>query len=133
MHDFIGKDVKKPDSLLQRKKTPNQTGIPDRMKQYFEDNSGFSMSDVRVHYNSDRPAKVQALAYTQGEEVYLGPGQEKHLPHELGHVIQQKEGIVLPTESVNHMPVNSDARLEADADRRSALYQMDCGTGGSDF
>ncbi|MEZ3447050.1 MAG: DUF4157 domain-containing protein [Lachnospiraceae bacterium] len=127
MHDFIGKDVKKPDSLLQRKKTPNRTGIPDRMKQYFEDNSGFSMSDVRVHYNSDRPAKVLALAYTQGEEVYLGPGQEKHLPHELGHVIQQKEGIVLPTESVNHMPVNSDARLEADADRRSALYQMDCG------
>ena len=42
-------------------------------------------------------------------------------------MIQQKEGIVLPTESVNHMPVNSDARLEADADRRSALYQMDCG------
>ena len=127
MHDFIGKAVKKTDSLLQRKKTPNRTGIPDRMKQYFEDNSGFSMGDVRVHYNSDRPAKIQALAYTQGEEVYLGPGQEKHLPHELGHVIQQKEGIVLPTESVNHMPVNSDARLEADADRRSALYQMDCG------
>ena len=44
--------------------------------------------DVRMHYNSDKPAAVQALAYTQGTDIHVAPGQEQHLPHEVWHVAQ---------------------------------------------
>ena len=95
----------------------NQTGIPSQMKAQFENSSGFSFDDVRVHYNSDKPAKVQALAYTQGNEVYMGPGQEQHLGHELGHVVQQKAGMVRATTTIGGLPVNDDPEMEKQADR----------------
>ena len=75
----------------------NNTGLPDNLKSGMENLSGLSMDDVKVHRNSDKPAKLQAHAYAQGTDIYLGPGQEKHLPHELGHVVQQKQGRVKPT------------------------------------
>lgn len=93
----------------------NQTGIPDSLKKKFEEASGFSLSDVKVHYNSDEPKKIKALAYTQGSEVHIAPGQEKHLEHELQHVIQQKEGRVKPTGFVNGMQINDNPSLEAEA------------------
>lgn len=66
--------------FLQKPPKQNLTGIPAQLKQRMEQTSGFSFDDVRVHYNSDRPKKLDALAYTQGTEVYLGPGQGKGLP-----------------------------------------------------
>ena len=94
----------------------NKTGIPDTMKSGFENMSGFSFDDVRVHYNSDKPAQLQALAYTQGSEVHIAPGQEKHLGHELGHVVQQKQGRVQPTMQMKGVSVNDDEGLEREAD-----------------
>ena len=96
---------------------PNHTGIPSPMKSYFELSSGLSFDDVRVHYHSAKPARFQALAYTQGSQVYLGPNQEQHLPHELGHIIQQKTGRVKPVKSFNGVPLNDDPKLEQEADR----------------
>ncbi len=104
-----------PDKEEIGNQTPNLTGIPNDLKQRYEERSGFSFDDVRVHYNSDKPAKLQALAYAQGNQVYMGPGQEKHLEHELGHVVQQKQGIVRPTTVVEGLPVNDDLELESDA------------------
>lgn len=95
----------------------NLTGIPSQMKMDFEQRSGLSFDDVRVHYASDRPAKFGALAYTQGNQVYVGPGQEKHLPHELSHVVQQKMNLVRPNGMINGEPLNDDAALERAADR----------------
>lgn len=102
---------------------PNLTGIPTQMKLNFEQRSGLSFDDVRVHYNSDKPARLGALAYTQGNQVYMGPGQERHLPHELGHVIQQKTGRVRPTGWINGLPVNDQLELEREADNWSALFR----------
>ena len=73
------------------------------------------MDDVRVHYNSSKPATVQALAYTQGTDIHVAPGQEKHLPHEAWHVAQQMAGRVSPTTNINGMPVNDNAELEHEA------------------
>ena len=98
-----------------KKPTPNMTGIPTQMKLDFERRSGLSFDDVRVHYNSDKPARIGALAYTQGNQVHVGPGQEKHLRHELGHVVQQKQGIVRPTTWINGLPVNNSPLLERSA------------------
>lgn len=94
----------------------NQTGIPDLMKQKFEDYSGFSFDDVKVYYNSSKPSKLHALAYTQGNHIYLGLKQEKHLVHELGHVIQQKQGRVTTGVNFNGYRVNQEHILENDAD-----------------
>lgn len=96
---------------------PNRTGIPAHIKNIAEQRSGLSFDDVRVHYNSSKPAQLQALAYTQGNEVYIGPGQEKHLMHELGHVVQQKQGRVRANKTIRGMPLNDEARLEKEADR----------------
>lgn len=95
---------------------PNNTGMPDNLKSGIENLSGFSMDDVRVHYNSSKPATVQALAYTQGTDIHVAPGQEKHLPHEAWHVAQQMAGRVSPTTNINGMPVNDNAGLEHEAD-----------------
>lgn len=107
---------KTPRDMMQARPAPNRTGIPAALKQRYEAASGFSLDDVRVHYNSDRPARIGALAYTQGAAVHVAPGQERHLPHELGHVVQQKQGRVSPTIRVGGQPVNNSARLEQDAD-----------------
>lgn len=102
----------------EQKKTEkrNNTGIPDNMKKRFETFSKISFDDVRVHYNSEKPARLNALAYTKGTQVYIAPGQDKHLPHELGHVAQQKQGRVKPTGRINGLPVNEDRTLEREAD-----------------
>lgn len=45
----------------------------------------------------ERPHRdVGALAYARGNDVHLAPGQERHLPHEAWHVVQQREGRVAP-------------------------------------
>ncbi len=95
---------------------PNRTGIPDALLQRAEKKAGMSLRDVRVHYNSPEPVRVQALAYTQGSQIYMGPGQERHLAHEIGHVVQQKEGRVRATAAVNGLPLNDDKELEMEAD-----------------
>lgn len=93
-----------------------RTGIPKAVQAKFEAASGLSFEDVRVHYNSSRPAQLGAYAYTQGSQVYIGPGQERNLEHELGHVVQQKRGLVRADGYINGIPVNRDPRLERAAD-----------------
>jgi hypothetical protein len=96
---------------------PNQTGLPDRLKAGIESLSGFSLDNVKVHYNSDKPAQLQALAYTQGTEIHVAPGQEQHLPHEAWHVVQQAQGRVRPTmQRKDGGAVNDDEGLEHEAD-----------------
>jgi len=102
-------------------KTENKTGLPDDLKAGVEAASGFSMDDVRVHYNSAKPAQLQALAYTQGTEIHVGPGQEKHLGHEAWHVVQQKQGRVKPTVQMQGVQVNDDEGLEKEADNNKKI------------
>ncbi len=91
------------------------TGLPARLKAAIEALSGIAMDDVKVHYNSSKPAQMRALAYTQGSDIYLAPGQEKHLPHEAWHVVQQKKGRVEPTLQTKGVGVNDDPGLEREA------------------
>jgi hypothetical protein len=78
-------------------KQPNDTGLPNQLKSGIENLSGYSMDDVKVHYNSGKPAQLQAHAFAQGTDIHLASGQEKHLAHEAWHVVQQKQGRVKPT------------------------------------
>lgn len=57
------------------------------------------------------------MAYTQGTEIHVAPGQERHLPHEAWHVIQQAQGRVQPTMHLkDRVPVNNEEGLEHEAD-----------------
>ncbi|WP_197714670.1 eCIS core domain-containing protein [Nitrosomonas supralitoralis] len=113
---------------IQKKK--NNTGLPDNLKTGIENLSGYSMNDVKVHRNSDKPAQLQAQAYAQGTDIHLGPGQEKHLPHEAWHVVQQKQGRVKPTMQLKGMlNINDDNALEHEADLMGAkVAQMKTST-----
>ncbi len=95
---------------------PNQTGLPNNLKAGIENLSGYSMDDVKVHYNSSKPAQLQALAYTQGTEIHLAPGQERHLTHEAWHVVQQKQRIIKPTIQMKGIAINDDLTMEKEAD-----------------
>jgi hypothetical protein len=87
------------------------------LKSGIESLSGFSLDDVKVHYNSPEPAQLKAHAFAQGTDIHMAPGQEKHLPHEAWHVVQQKQGRVKPTMQMKgKVNVNDDAGLEKEAD-----------------
>jgi hypothetical protein len=97
-----------------------RSGMPARLKSGIERLSGVSLDGVQVHYDSARPAQLQALAYTQGKDIHVGPGQEHHLAHEAWHVVQQRQGRVKPTTSQNGASINDDPGLEKEADRMGA-------------
>ncbi|MDE1150355.1 MAG: DUF4157 domain-containing protein [Azospirillaceae bacterium] len=99
---------------------PNRTGLPDTLKSGIESLSGMSLDPVRVRYNSAEPARFQAHAVAQGHDIHLAPGQERHLPHEAWHVVQQMQGRVPATLQMNGTSVNDDPGLEAEADRMGA-------------
>lgn len=94
----------------------NNTGMPDQLKSGIESLSGYAMDDVKVHYNSAKPAQMQAHAYAQGSDIHIAPGQEQHLPHEAWHVVQQKQGRVKATTQLKGEAINDDPGLEHEAD-----------------
>jgi Domain of unknown function (DUF4157) len=112
--DFVDSGMQ-ADAPVQRA-SPNRTGMPDPLKTGIESLSGMDLSEVRVHANSAKPAEVQALAYAQGNDIHLAPGQETHLPHEAWHVVQQRQGRVQPTMHAAGVAINEDPALESEAD-----------------
>ncbi|MES2545013.1 MAG: DUF4157 domain-containing protein [Bacteroidota bacterium] len=98
-------------------KKENNTGLPDNLKSGIESLSGHFTDDVKVHYNSAKPASLEALAYAQGTAIHIAPGQEKYLPHEAWHVVQQTQGRVQPTMQMKgEVNINNDPHLEKEAD-----------------
>ena len=107
---------------IQMKKDDGNTSASSSSMQHnlragLEKLSGVDLSDVKVHQNSDKPPQIGALAYTQGNDIHIAPGQEKHLPHEGWHAVQQKQGRVTPTMQMKTGAlVNDNAGLEKEAD-----------------
>ena len=97
------------------------SSLPHALKSGIESLSGVSMDGVKVHYNSPQPAQLDALAYTRGSEIHVAPGQERHLPHEAWHVVQQAQGRVQPKIQLKDgVPANDDGGLEREADEMGA-------------
>ncbi|MCU0433358.1 MAG: DUF4157 domain-containing protein [Bacteroidia bacterium] len=84
---------------------------------------GADFSNVNIHEGS-KASDVGALAYTQGNDIHFAQGKfdtnsqsgKALLGHELAHVVQQREGRVQPTTSINGLPVNDSKSLESEAD-----------------
>ncbi|GAB2579783.1 hypothetical protein GCM10027066_22600 [Dyella jejuensis] len=94
----------------------NESGLPLPLRRGIEKLSGMDMEGVVVHRNSAKPAQLNALAYAHGNDIHLGPGQDRHLPHEAWHVVQQKQGRVQPTMHADGLRINDSRSLEAEAD-----------------
>lgn len=110
---------------LDKLEVSDRGGLPGRLRTGLEKLSGVDLGGVRVHYGSPKPAQLQALAYAQGNDIHLAPGQEQHLPHEAWHVVQQKRGRVRPTLRLGSVEINDDPALEKEAsdmgDRAAAM------------
>ena len=104
-------------SLIENKSTAsdNNTDIPTQMKDSIEQRSGLSFGDVRVHYNSPKPAQRNAHVYTHGNDIHIASGQERHLGYELGHVVQQKQSLVKPSNEFGDLTMSDDVWLERGA------------------
>lgn len=94
---------------------PNRTGLPDALKTNIEQLSNTSLNDVSVHYNSPEPAQLKAHAFTKGSDIFVAPGQQRHLAHEAWHVVQQKQSLVQPTLFAGDVAVNDSPALEREA------------------
>jgi len=66
--------------------------LPNQLTSRNENLSGYNMSDVKVHYNSSKPSELGNDPKTQDFQntIHISTPQEKHLPHEAWHVVQQK-------------------------------------------
>ena len=109
------------------------TGLSAGLQGSIEQLSGISLADVRVHYNSAKPAQLQAHAYAQGADIRVASGQDRHLPHEAWQVVQQQQqGRVQPTVQLAGGRVNDDAALEREADSMGAkAAQVAAGAGSA--
>jgi len=104
-------------AIRQSGQRQNNTGLSDQLKTGIESLSGISMDHVKVHYNSSLPAQLNAHAFAQGRDIHLAPGQERHLPHEAWHVVQQAQGRVPATRQMKGgVAINDDRGLEREAD-----------------
>ena len=81
-------------AMVQSPAATQKTALPGKLRSGIERISGMSMGDVSVHYQSPMPAQLQARAFAQGTDIHIAPGEERHLPHEAWHVVQQKQGRV---------------------------------------
>ncbi len=102
--------------------------LPSELRSQMESSLGANFGDVKINANSNKASEMGALAYAQGNEVHFAPGQfnpatqagQELIGHELAHVVQQREGRVQATGQEGGMAVNTDHRLEAEADQLGA-------------
>jgi flagellar biosynthesis GTPase FlhF len=101
--------------------------MPESVQMKMENAMGHDFSNVNIHEGAEA-GRVGALAYAQGNDIHFAPGRynpdtragQELLGHELAHVVQQREGRVKPTASVNGLALNDDKSLESEADRLGA-------------
>lgn len=91
-------------------------GMPLALAQGIHALSGHDLSDVQVMRNSAKPRQFGALGFAMGNEIHLESGQEVHLAHEAWHVVQQRQGRVMPAGEIGGVKVNQDRRLEDEAE-----------------
>jgi hypothetical protein len=90
-------------------------GLPQQLRTWIESLSGLEKpSGVRVHANSDKPARLGALAYTQGDDIYLAAGRERQLANEAWHVVKQTQRRVQPNLQRMASPARRSAYICAD-------------------
>lgn len=120
MEQQVKKKTTIPEQTMISQEEPNLTGIPLRIKNAWEAATGVYFGDVRLHYNSSLPEKLNCEAFAKGDHIYFRTGQQDKLNHELGHLWQQKIQMIPSTKTIRGQLVNDDPKLEEAADRKAA-------------
>ena len=94
---------------------PGGMPLPPTIQKEYEKKSGVPLDDVRVHYNSEKPDRTNADAYAYGSNIFMRSAANILLEHEIGHVIQQKLGMVSPMQTIGTTPISTSDRLERTA------------------
>ncbi len=112
--------------VVQRKHNENlQASLQTDMENAF----GHDFSNVAIQKDSQEATSLNALAFTQGENVHFAPGQfDQHtekgknlIGHEFVHIVQQRNGLVNPTRVLGKgLSLNDDKALESEADQLGA-------------
>jgi len=107
----------------------SSTGMPRIVQHKMETAFDADFCDVSIHAGSRDATAMGALAYTQGSDIHFAPGQynphshagQELLGHELAHVVQQREGRVAATSTIQGKGLNDSPTLEHEADVQGAL------------
>lgn len=99
---------------LKKEMPEKQAGIPSDLKSEAQRKSGCDLSNVKVYYNSMRPAHYQAAGIAQKDTIYLAPFHENKLRHEVAHIVQQKQNIISDNNASGSVVLNQ--RLEQEAE-----------------
>lgn len=101
-----------------------ETRLPKPLRQQMERAFQTDFSTIKV-YESHLPTLNSAKAIATGNDVHFAPGTidflsqagEKHVAHELAHVVQQRQGrVVAQVQNVVGQAINDGAGLEQAAD-----------------
>lgn len=110
----------RPVQRNQNKSNDAGSGNEAQIKANVSSITGTDVSNANIHYNSDKPAQLNAIAYAQGNDIHMSssPGADNHtLAHELTHNAQQQTGQVKATiQGNNGVGINNDPKLEKHAD-----------------
>ena len=114
------------DNFQEKGKKKKEGNLPEDLREKMENSLNADFSDVEVHENSSDAKNLNAIAYTQGNEIHFAPGKyqprtkngQELLGHELTHVEQQRRGRVKPTIQYKGMPLNNENSLEKEADEK---------------
>lgn len=124
MNMLIQQMLSQNESSVLTEKDNGGSNLPQVLRERLEKQSGLSLEDIRVHYNSHNPQKIGAKAYTEGKQIYIAPKQENTLEHEVIHAVQQKQGRVPPEIRIGGTYVNQSLHLEQEANHgSSAVYE----------
>ncbi len=117
-----------PAQLSSQPMQPSSGGrpLPKNVRQKMESAFSTDFSDVRVQEGAQAES-MGADAYAQGSQIHFQPGKynptsqsgQQLLGHELTHVVQQRAGQVAVPQGKG-APINSDPKLEQEADIRGA-------------
>lgn len=93
------------------------TNLPGNLKSGIATASGISLGTTDVRYDTSEPPQINASAYAQGSDIHLVPEQEKHLPHEAWHLVEQTQHRVRPAMQITDgVAISDDEALEHEAD-----------------
>ncbi|MEO5998527.1 MAG: DUF4157 domain-containing protein [Chitinophagaceae bacterium] len=106
-----------------QKQQQKQGNLPDDIQTKMETAFDTDFSEVNVHQNSGTAKTLNAVAFTQGNEIHFKSGYDPFsengqevLGHELSHVVQQRAGEVPVTHFESGFAVNTQTGLEQRAE-----------------
>jgi len=115
--------------LLGEGSRPVRAGMPSGLRKRMEALTGVSLAGVEVRKDSVEAERLSTPAFTNGNTVYLAHGQERELPHELGHVADMRLGGAPSTRTEHGVKISRDAPREA---RMDCIAQLALQGGQSD-